>query len=337
MITQKEIAEKLGISRTTVARAINGSPSIKKETKEKIMELVEKYNYEKNYIGSSLAIKTKKVVYALVVKSKNEFYTNGIYNGLLEVEKEFKHYNMSMKIIQTDINDEELQLRKLKEILLEDDIEGLIITPLAKEKIYKILKPYLETIKIISLGMRLHKDIPHVGPDYKKMGKIAGEIMKNVLRDEEKLLVIDNGDDKVSSKAYLEGFISKIKDTQIKVIGPIKGKNTETTVEIIKKYCTEEDIKGIYINRYSQDSLKQVQKKLLIGKKIITNGMDDTIKKLIKSKIITATVMEQVVLEGYTTGKKIFDSIIKNQTMENKWEILKSRIVFLENLPDEIE
>lgn len=337
MITQKEIAEELGISRTTVARAINGSPSIKKETKEKIMKLVEKYNYEKNYIGSTLAIKTKKVVYALVVKSKNEFYTDGIYNGLLKVEKEFKHYNMAMEIVQTDINDEELQLRKLKEILLSDNIGGLIITPLAKEKIYKILKPYLETMKIISLGMRLHKDIPHVGPDYKKMGKIAGEIMKNILRNEERLLVINNGDDKVSSKSYLEGFISKIKDTQIKIVGPVKGKNAETTVKIIEKYCTEDRIDGIYINRYSHDSLKKVQKKLLIGKKIVTNGMDETIKKLIESKIITATVMEQVELEGYTAGKKIFDSIIKNQTMENRWEVLKSRIVFLENLPDEIE
>ena len=154
MVTQKEIAEKLGISRTTVARAINGSPSIKKETKDKIMELVEKYNYEKNYIGSTLALKTRKVIYALVVKSKNEFYTKGIYDGICEAEKEFRPYNMSIKIIQTDINDEELQLRKLKEILLEDDIGGLIITPLAKEKIYKILKPYLENLKVISLGMR---------------------------------------------------------------------------------------------------------------------------------------------------------------------------------------
>ena len=45
MITQKEIAEKLGISRTTVARAINGSPLIKEETKRKVMKLIKEMNY----------------------------------------------------------------------------------------------------------------------------------------------------------------------------------------------------------------------------------------------------------------------------------------------------
>lgn len=335
MVTQKEIAEKLGISRTTVARAINGSPSIKKETKDKIMELVEKYNYEKNYIGSTLALKTRKVIYALVVKSKNEFYTKGIYDGICEAEKEFRPYNMSIKIIQTDINDEELQLRKLKEILLEDDIGGLIITPLAKERIYKILRPYLENLKVISLGMRLHKDILHVGPDYKKMGRIAGEIMCNILRDKEKILIIDNGDDKVSSKAYLDGFVSKIKGSDLDIIGPIKGNSVESTIGIVQKYCEEDDIKGIYINRYSQDSLNKIPKKLLIGKKIVTNGMDDLIKKLIKNKVVTATVKEQVFLEGYTAGKKIFDQVIRNYEIVNKWEVLKPRIIFLENLADE--
>ena len=60
MITQKEIAERLGISRTTVARAINGSPLIKEETKRKILELVKETNYEKTYVGRSLGTRKSK-------------------------------------------------------------------------------------------------------------------------------------------------------------------------------------------------------------------------------------------------------------------------------------
>ena len=159
--------------------------------------------------------------------------------------------------------------------------------------------------------------------------------MCNILRDKEKILIIDNGDDKVSSKAYLDGFVSKIKGSDLDIIGPIKGNSVESTIEIVQKYCEEDNIKGIYINRYAQDSLNKISKKLLIGKKIVTNGMDDLIKKLIKNKVVTATVKEQVFLEGYTAGKKIFDQVIRNYEIVNKWEVLKPRIIFLENLADE--
>lgn len=60
MVTQKEIAEKLGISRTTVARAINGSPLIKEETKKKILELVKETNYEKKLCGKFFSRKKNK-------------------------------------------------------------------------------------------------------------------------------------------------------------------------------------------------------------------------------------------------------------------------------------
>lgn len=59
MITQKELATRLGVSRTTIARAINNSPNIKSETKEKILKLVKELGYEKNYVGSLLASKKK--------------------------------------------------------------------------------------------------------------------------------------------------------------------------------------------------------------------------------------------------------------------------------------
>ena len=44
---------------------------VPEETKNKILELVKEMNYEKNYIGSSLAGKKVKKVYCLVIDSKN--------------------------------------------------------------------------------------------------------------------------------------------------------------------------------------------------------------------------------------------------------------------------
>lgn len=332
MITQKEIAEKLGISRTTVARAINGSSLIKEETKKKILELVKEMNYEKNLIGSSLAIKKSKLIYGLVIESKNEFYTQEIIRGLENASKEYGAYNYKIKIQTTDINDPETQIEKLKELLKNEEIDGIIITPLNREKIYDILKPYLEKIKVISVGIRLHEEIPHIGPDHKKQGKIAGTIISSLLRKDEKLLVLDNGDDRISSKMYLEGFIERVAETEIKLVGPFFGNGIEKSIELINEICSKEEISGIYINRYAQEILERLPKKVLKDKKIVTNGISKNLKKLIKKRVVIATVMEEIATEGYNAGKKMFDILYRDKSYEGNWEISKSHILFLENL-----
>lgn len=334
MITQKEIAKRLGISRTTVARAINGSESIKEETKRKILELVKETNYEKNYIGSSLGKKKSKKVYALVVKSKNEFYTQEVLRGIEESATEYRAYNYKIDMRITDINNPKEQIEELEKVLLNDDMDGLIITPLAKEKIYKILEPYLKKIKVISLGIRLHKDIPHVGPDHKKQGKIAGGLMVNLLREAEKLLIVDNGDDKVSSKLYLDGFTKRVKEENIEIEGPIKCDGIDSSIEYLTLKLQDKSIRGLYINRYSHDILEKLPIELLNERKIVTNGIGKIIKALIKKKIITVTVMEEISSEGYIAGKRMFEMLYKDKVMENNWDISKSHIIFYENLED---
>lgn len=334
MITQKEIAERLGVSRTTVARAINGSSLIKKETKDKILELVKETNYEKNYIGSSLAGKKKKKVCALVVESKNQFYTQEIKRGIEEAGKEFKPYNYNIDIQTTDINNPEAQVQLLQKVLKRKELDGIIITPLDRDKIYEVLKPHLSKIKVISLGIGLHEHVPHVGPDHEKQGKIAAGIMATLLRSGEKLLVIDNGDDKVSSKDYLNGFLKRINETNIKVIGPINGNGIESSIELIHNACENDDITGIYINRYAHDILEKLPKTTLSGKKIVTNGIGTIIKNLLKKRIITATVMEEISSEGYSAGKKMFEMLYKEKNLDSVWDISKSRIIFNENMED---
>lgn len=328
MITQKEIARRLGISRTTVARALNGSKSIKEETKKRVLELAKEMNYEKNIIGSALG--RTKTVYCFIVKSKNQFYTSEITRGLKEVNEEYKAYGYNIKIIETEIGDPEKQIVELEKILKRKDIDGIIITPLKTEKIFKILKPHLERIRVVSLGIKLDKSISHIGPNYIKQGKIAGGIMKAVLRDRERLLILDNGNDKISSKKYLEGFLKEMKNSYVEVIGPIVSNGIDRSVEVIKEMA--EQIDGIYINRYAQDIYKKLPENILKDKKIVTTGISKEIRELIKKRVVIATVMEEIALEGYLSGKVMFDYLYRGEVKAKELEGLKPHIIFLENL-----
>ena len=53
-VTIKDIAKQLGISHTTVSRALNNSPLIREETKQKVQKMAKKMGYSPNYSAKAL-------------------------------------------------------------------------------------------------------------------------------------------------------------------------------------------------------------------------------------------------------------------------------------------
>lgn len=54
-ITIADVADALGVSKTTVSRAISGKGRIGKETRERVLAYIEKYDYKPNVIAKGLA------------------------------------------------------------------------------------------------------------------------------------------------------------------------------------------------------------------------------------------------------------------------------------------
>jgi LacI family transcriptional regulator len=330
VVTQAELAKKLGITRTTVARALNGSKNIKSETKEKILKLAEEMGYEKNYLGSSLAIKEKKLITAILVKSMNEDYLKNIKNGLKDLQEEVKAYGIKIKILETDINDSAEQIKLLNKTL-EKKIHGLIITPLDKEKVIKILQPIKDEIKIVSIGRQLFDSGVYIDSKYEKSGRIAGDILANVVNKNKKILVIDAGDDLISSKKYLKGFCDKLNELDRSMIGPINIENLLNNKNKVTDYLLE-DIEGVYLNRYAPEIIEYLGEIKKDNYKFVTNGFNEKIRGLIKNNKVIATVSEDFYNQGYTAGKKIFELLYKMDLKKSQEYQTKIDILFKESL-----
>ncbi|WP_298975627.1 LacI family DNA-binding transcriptional regulator [uncultured Fusobacterium sp.] len=332
MITQKELAARLGLSRTTIARAINNSSNIKPETKEKILKLVKELGYEKNYVGSLLASK-KKVVYSFIVESKNSYYTEQIKLGIKGAKKEYKHHNLEIIEVVTDINKPMEQVLELKKLLDSGkQIDGIIIIPLDKTKILELINPYLEKIKFITLSVFLSKKIAYIGTDYQKCGRLAAEFLGKSLNINDKVLVIDNGDDNISSKFYLNGFLDRANEDKINIIGPVRKNGVEDSLMYLKNIFKKENINSIFINRYAQDILLEIPDYILKKQKNITTGIGNRIRKLIIEKKILATVADDVYSTGHKACQLMVDMLYKETEKKVKNIILEPKILLIENL-----
>lgn len=83
-VTIKEIAQQLGLSKSTVSRALHDSSEISTETKQKVMALVEKLDYLPNPVALSLLKSRSYTLGVLVPEIDNPFFS-AVISGIEEI------------------------------------------------------------------------------------------------------------------------------------------------------------------------------------------------------------------------------------------------------------
>ena len=108
--TLKKIAEVLGLSISTISRALKNHPDISEKTKQKIVELANVLEYEPNVNAIHLRNKSNNVFGIIVPSISNYFYDSFI----AAVEEESRKNNYSLMILQSgDKTEAEIQNIKL--------------------------------------------------------------------------------------------------------------------------------------------------------------------------------------------------------------------------------
>ena len=94
-----DIAQKLGISPSTVSRALHNNPDVKNETKELVKKVAEELHYIPNPIAQSLKSSKTTTIGVIVPEIKHDFFSSAI-SGIEEVA-----YNSGYTIIVCQSNE----------------------------------------------------------------------------------------------------------------------------------------------------------------------------------------------------------------------------------------
>ncbi|MDP5170980.1 MAG: LacI family transcriptional regulator [Bacteroidia bacterium] len=123
-ITIKDIARKLGISTSTVSRALRDQPDVNPETKEQVRKLAEELNYQPNLFASGLVSRRTRLLGVVVPRISNHFFS-AITSGVQNVA--YKH---QYRVIICESDHSVERERENIEALLSIRVDGIIVAPL---------------------------------------------------------------------------------------------------------------------------------------------------------------------------------------------------------------
>lgn len=75
-ITIYDIAKEAGVSASTVSRVLSNSANVRKEKKDRVLELIEKYHFEPNALAKGLSDTTSKTIGIIAADVRNPFYSS---------------------------------------------------------------------------------------------------------------------------------------------------------------------------------------------------------------------------------------------------------------------
>jgi len=228
-LTIIDIAKFAGVSKTTISRVLANSNLVNKNTKRKVLKIIDKYNFKPNTIARSLKTSRTRTIGVVVADIDNPYYSR-ISKGIIDTAE---LYNYTVLICNCDFDP--VKEEKNIEILIDKKVDGLIITTIKTSK--RTIKSLINrNISFIIIDYKL--DMPGVAyivsDDYYG-GKIVTEYLISL--GHKKIFFLGNID-LYSFRERKKGVIDTLKKN---------GFNTKNVVPI-KKIIKESDINEVVTN-----------------------------------------------------------------------------------------
>ncbi|MGI5989055.1 MAG: LacI family DNA-binding transcriptional regulator [Lachnospiraceae bacterium] len=203
-MTIYDIAEKAGVSASTVSRVINGKPGIKDSTRKKVLALLQEYHYSPNEAARGLATQSTHFVGILIEDIRVSHHTDAVWT----IEQELTKAGYTCITLSTgaDPAGKAAAVR----ILQQRGVDGAILigSMFSLDCVKTAILKYLFNIPVVMVNGRI--DLPNVYSilidEERGIENCTAAMLKKGCRHPVLLVSTDTP----SNKSKLEGFRSAI-------------------------------------------------------------------------------------------------------------------------------
>jgi len=143
-VTIKDIAREVGMSVSSISRALSDHPHISEETKLKVKAAAEKLGYRYNALAAALRSSRSKIIGLIVPRVSMPFQSAVITS----IQNRLHTYGYNLMVCQSN-ESPELE-KKLVDLLLATQVEGLIVSSTLYTKDYSVFeRPSMRGVPVV--------------------------------------------------------------------------------------------------------------------------------------------------------------------------------------------
>ena len=319
-----DVAKACNVSVATVSRVINGNYPVKRETKEKVLKVIEELQYKPNTQARDLIKKQSSTIGVVVPSISNMFFTN-VINGI-EHYFEKSHYSIFLCTTEHDKGKEVARINEL----ISRNVAGIIIVDPGIDNVKsKYFNNIAKSIPIVFVNRYSESSlISSVSNDQEEGTKLA---INYLLSNNHKNIAFIRGDNSYSydiKENVYKDMMKNINNFNEDLIVNIGHGNSIQTVNKtmekgLKLLSEDKDISGIFAcNDLMAIGIMNACKKLNINipDDLSIVGYDNIeISEMVEPKL--TTIDQNMFLLGENAG------ILLNEKIENKNKFSKNIVL----------
>lgn len=318
-----DIAKKAGVSIGTVDRVLHERSEVSIETKEKILKIIEEFDYHPNILARSLASK-KIFTFASLTpwfQDKDSYWAKP-QEGIEKAIEQLKHFGVRLNQFyfkMEDSNTFSVEAEKILELLPD----GVLLAPWAKRESLKFTQALVEKgIPFVFFDSTLKEANPisFIVQNSFQSGYLAGRLLDYGIKEQSLILLVhitkelDNANHLLQrEKGFLDYFENR-KEKKHRIIKiEVSGNENELNEKLQEMGIELNTIDAVFITNSKVHLAVTCFKDLDKGPKIIGYDLIPRNIELLNLGKIDFLICQKPEKQGFVAANLLFDHIVRKE------------------------
>lgn len=340
-VTLQEIARQMGITVSTVHKALYGKKGVSESRRKEIITVASELGYRTEIMQNN---KTCRI--AVVLPNPvgiDTYFYQFVWKGIQKRAEELK--STSCELLSYTFNGTmENQLEILDGVLHQGQgrLDGLITIVWDESRFKQVLEKFTaQGIKIftVSSDAPSSRRVSSIGANPNKMGRLAAEYLGSVIHQPGRVIIIGTRRDAANHAQVVRGFFDQMSTQQpeIQIIELYESiGNPEKISHTLKDFLDKfDDVQGIYINNARTTvAVCETMHDLTLGEglRIVGSELFSESIAAVHAGFLHALIDQNPFSQGYKVFSIAYEHIAQNKAVLGRYEV-PINLFLASNLP----